>query len=394
MTYRLLPLSVLLAACTAAPPAGVVEFRREPGSGMPNLAVGPEGRAVLTWLEPAGEDRHALRFAVRAGGRWSEAGTIAERDDFFVNWADFPSLVVMADGRWVAHWLQKTAPKPYAYHVMLSSSTDGGRTWSAPVRAHADSSDTEHGFVAMAARPAGGADLVWLDGRAMDAPEPGPMSIRGNQLAADGRLGAEVVLDDRTCECCQTAVARTGRGLVAAYRDRTPEEIRDIAVVREVDGQWTAPVIPAPDHWEYRACPVNGPALAADGDLVAMAWYTGTGNQPAVYLIQSGDAGATWGERIRLDAGAPLGRVHLTALGGGAVAAVWLEGVGEGEAEWRLVAVSPEGRTGGPVTVARVSRARLAGFPRTVRVGGDPLVAYSATGDSAGVRVIRTAAGR
>ncbi len=41
-------------------------------------------------------------------------------------------------------------------------------------------------------------------------------------------------------------------------------------------------------------------------------------------------------------------------------------------------------------TLARVSRARLAGFPRISTVGNDLLVAYTGTGDDAGVRVVRT----
>ena len=34
-----------------------------PGSGEPNLAVAADGRVLLSWIEPAGEGRHALRYA-------------------------------------------------------------------------------------------------------------------------------------------------------------------------------------------------------------------------------------------------------------------------------------------------------------------------------------------
>ena len=162
----------------------------------------------------------------------------------FVNWADFPSSLEMRDGTLAVHWLEKVADAPYAYHVMLALSSDDGATWSEPFRAHDDASPTEHGFVSMVPWSEG-AGLTWLDARAMAGHASGgehiaegggavrgAMSVRFRTLAPDGRLGPEVLLDDRTCECCQTALARIGDGLVAAYRDRSESEVRDIAVVR------------------------------------------------------------------------------------------------------------------------------------------------------------------
>ena len=63
---------------------------------------------LVSWTEPAGE-AHALRMARFDGETWSEASTIAERSDFFVNWADFPSILESGDAVF-AHWLQRSAP--------------------------------------------------------------------------------------------------------------------------------------------------------------------------------------------------------------------------------------------------------------------------------------------
>ena len=111
---------------------GEVEFERPPGSGEPYLSPGAEGRAVLTWIEPEGE-ASALRLAVRDGDGWSAPRTVRATDQLFVNWADFPSSVEMPDGTIAVHWLEKVAEAPYAYHVMLALSPDGGATWSEPV---------------------------------------------------------------------------------------------------------------------------------------------------------------------------------------------------------------------------------------------------------------------
>ena len=131
---RFLPV-LLLAVTGSAPPsaAPVLEFSAPPGSAEPHLTATPDGGLLATWFEPGTGDLKALRIAERRGGRWSTPVTVAERAGFFVNWADFPSVTATADGRWVVHWLEKTAAKSYAYHIRLSSSTDRGRTWSAPV---------------------------------------------------------------------------------------------------------------------------------------------------------------------------------------------------------------------------------------------------------------------
>ena len=272
-------LTALLATALAACSSGGVEFELSsiefagpPGSGEPNLFATADGRAMLTWFEESAPGTHALKVAVREGGSWTEAQTIVQGDQFFVNWADFPSLVELDGGRRVAHWLEKTASNTYAYHVKLSMSDDRGATWSDPIVAHRDLSPREHGFVSMVPMADGSVAMVWLDGRNMASADgagsggahmPGGMSIRATTLAADGSLGEEVLLDGRTCECCQTALVKTDRGLVAAYRDRSESEIRDIAVVRFENGRWSEPRVVHDDGWYFPGCPVNGPQLMA-----------------------------------------------------------------------------------------------------------------------------------
>jgi len=368
--------------------ADTVVWKGPPGSVTPVLAVGAGGRLIVTWLEPlAVEGRHALRFATNDGKSWSAPGTIRESDRFFVNWADFAGLTEARDGAWVAHWPEKTAAQPYAYHVMVSTSRDQGHTWTSPRRLHDDTSATEHGFVAMNAG-ATGVDLLWLDGR-NTASKSGEMSIRTRTLGPDGAPGPEIELDSRTCECCQAALARTPDGLVAAWRDRSAGEVRDIAVARQAQGRWSAPRIVSPDAWEHRACPVNGPALVADGRRVDLAWFTGAGGQNRVWLIRSVDGARTFGPRIRIDEGQTLGRVDAEPLGNGDVLVAWLEGKSEQEAEWRVRRVTADGRAGPSRRAATVPRARLAGFPRLARIGAAVYLAYTAPGADGGVRVVR-----
>ena len=119
-----------------------------PGSAEPNLTVSADGKVYMSWLEPASPG-YALRFAVYDGANWSPPRTIVTRTDFFVNWADFPSMEVLDGSRLAAHWLQRNGNSTYAYGVRIALSNNGGTTWSEPIIPHRDTTQSEHGFVAL-----------------------------------------------------------------------------------------------------------------------------------------------------------------------------------------------------------------------------------------------------
>ena len=237
-------------------PVDSIASPARPGSAEPNLSVAPDGRVYMSWLEPA-DSGHVLRFAVHDGVKWSVARTIAAGRNFFVNWADFPSIEVLDGGRLAAHWLQRNGPGTYAYGVRIAQSRDNGVTWSAPVTPHRDSTQSEHGFVAMW-REQGALGAVWLDGRKFQHDEHNAgneMMLVTTTLQPNGSLGPELRLDERTCDCCQNAAAVTANGPIIAYRNRSAEEIRDIHVIRRVGGTWTTGVPVHGDNWKIAACP-------------------------------------------------------------------------------------------------------------------------------------------
>ena len=350
------------------------------GAAQPDLVTAPDGTLLLSWIEPRG-DGHALRFARHGNAGWSAPGTIAEGDDWFVNWADTPHLAATPDGALWAHWLRKSAAATYAYDVVLSRSGDGGATWSAPRVVNRDGTPTEHGFVAM--WPAGPSSLgiAWLDGRATAGGHGGHdghggggmMTLRTARFDAAFARHEETRLDASACDCCQTAAAATRAGHVVAYRDRTRDEIRDIAVVRHDGVDWQPPRIVHADGWRMPACPVNGPALAARDDTVVVAWYTAAGGVPRVRVAASTDAGASFGAPVEADSGdAVQGRlaVALDADGQGAWV-TWLREDASGQS-LRLARFEPGSRVLMPsIAAARVAgKGRGTGFPQLV-VSGD-----------------------
>lgn len=201
-----------------------------PGSAQPQLTVSARG-VLLSWIERSG-DVASLKFSELKGQAWTSAQTVASGRDWFVNWADVPSVLRLADGSLYGHWLQKSGPDTYAYDVRLARSTDDGKTWSSSFTPHADGTQTEHGFASLFQMPGAGLGLVWLDGRAMKAGHGehggGDMSVRGAIYNTAGKQVSEAPVDLRVCECCPTAAAVTADGPIVAYRDRSPSEIRDI----------------------------------------------------------------------------------------------------------------------------------------------------------------------
>lgn len=367
----------------ANPPLGLVPTPAGAGAAQPFLARGPRGELALSWLEPRPRGGHRLRVARYDGQRFTRAATIAEGDSFFVNWADFPSVVFLDDGTLAAHWPWKVGADTYAYQVRLAFSKDGGRTWSAPIVPHRDGTATEHGFVSLLAE---GREVraVWLDGRNT----PGAMTVRTAVIASDGRIRAEQELDGRACDCCQTALARTSRGLVAAWRDRSEEEIRDIAVARGA-ATWSTPRVESRDGWKITGCPVNGPALASLGDRVLLAWFTAARDTPKVMAAFSLDGGATFGPARRIDHGKPLGRVDVAFLESGGAIVSWLERDGEG-ADLRHRRVPFEGPPAPSYSVGSLAGSRASGVPQVVVHGGEVFVARTEAGEKASrIRVLR-----
>lgn len=353
----------------------------------PELSLTPDGRIIMSWIEKVTDKRAALRFAIRDREKWSDVQTVAEGDNWFVNWADFPSVIALKNGTLAAHWLVKSGTGTYAYDVNISQSSDSGKTWSKPIVPHTDKTPTEHGFVSLLALADGRLGAVWVDGRKLKniqdhedhGPLPVSMALRYATIDAQGKVMDEAVLDERICECCQTSAALTSDGAIAVYRDRSEDEVRDIYFVRQQNRKWSAPQPVHADGWQITACPVNGPSIAADGQRVAVAWYTEANDQPRVHLAFSNDSGRTFADPIRVDDGNAVGRVDVVLLSDGSALVCWMSGTAE-KGMTKVRRVGSDGSLDAISTVAETDIARSSGFPRIARMGNDLLFAWTEFG--------------
>ncbi len=367
-------------------------------SGMPGLSAGTDDRVHMSWVEPVEGGHRVATATLSPDGTWSATTTAIAADDLFVNWADFPSVIELSDGGLAGHWLQSLGEAGLAYGVKIARA-DAHGSWGEPWQAHDDSSPTEHGFTSLVAEDDGGFSAVWLDGRAFANSELDPhnggadMSLRGRRWAADGTPGPEEVLDLRTCDCCQTGAAYLGDTLVVVYRDRSPDEIRDIWTVRRTADGWSEPSPVAADGWMIPGCPVNGPVVVSTGGAAgAVVWFSLVNDAPEIKVAFTDDRGALWGDPILLERGtaeAPtLGRVGLASLGDGSVVATWLSQV-DSTGEIRYRRVSPDGDVGPVRLLAQTGAARSSGFPRVTATSTRVVFAWTDTlNDDA---VIRTA---
>ena len=265
-----------------------------------------------------------------------------------------------------------SGPFSHAYDIALSESHDNGETWSTPTTPHTDGTDTEHGFVSIYPDD-GGVGLIWLDGRKMvnevtDDPVASGMTLQSG----------EQVVDDLICDCCQTDVAVASSGPVATYRNRSVDEVRDIYITRLINGRWQTGVPVATDNWEIWGCPVNGPSIAADGDTVAVAWFTAA-VEPLVNVAISTDSGATFSAPIEIMRNETLGRVAVALLDDGDLAVSWLESANPSFSAVKIRRVHSDGSLG-PVRLVASTASGLS-VPQMLRHGDDLVFAWTRTGE-------------
>jgi hypothetical protein len=357
-------LKFVLALLVAAPAFGQSPLSDD--SSAANLTTAADGSPLLSWLQESKEgDSTSLQYSIMKGGTWSPARTIAAKRPFFHHPAELPEVISLSSGTLLAHWIETPEGGDEAEFIYVSASKDGVK-WSTPTVAHKDRSMVQHGLAAMVATGPAEASIVWL--QALKG-ESGPVSLMRSVVNGDGALVKEESLDSDVCNCCPTSIVKTARGLLVAYRDHTPADIRDIATVRFEGGKWLPSKIIFPDNWKINACPINAASAAANGDQVAVAWYTAAGEKARVEMAFSKDGGATFGKPALVSTGQAYGYSSVVLNDSGSATVSWLER-GGGDARVLVRTVSADG-TLGPVTEAAKGDRHNLGYPRLLRAGQD-----------------------
>jgi hypothetical protein len=242
-------------------------------------------------------------------------------------------------------------------------STDGGRsfeqgrTLNSP--ATNDLSAVMHGGFAAAhafgTLIASGDDVqaFWIDTRAMTEKDTAGAAWRavsrdgGRSFAAD-----RIAYATEVCPCCQLAAATVGKGVLLASRMTYPGGHRDSAVGRSPapGAAFGERVRVGEGQWQIDGCPLKRTAIAAAGDNVYTAAYTGGRDPAGVYFSRSTDGGRSFGPPLLLHPGAAVSDAPtLAAMAEGTVFVAW-HGKTSGGRRIFLRASTDGGVTFSPVT--------------------------------------------
>ena len=213
------------------------------GENSPQFFLSPDEMSIYAfWNARDAKSPGAshVRFS-RAGAMmttWSPAQTLD--DDPLPNSHGFQTAAVGPDGTLYAAWLDmrdKDQAKTRDYTagaaaLYLTTSRDGGRTWSA------------------------------------------------NQ-----RIATDV------CPCCRPAFAFTGNLALLAWRGVDDGDRRDIYSALSVDPgrNWQAPQLVHRDNWKIKGCPHVGPSLATAGGRIHVAWFSEAAGKPGIFLSSTAD---------------------------------------------------------------------------------------------------------
>jgi len=160
-------------------------------------------------------------------------------------------------------------------------------------------------------------------------------------------------------------------------------------VVRRHDGtDWGDPVRLGPDNWQIEGCPVNGPAIAARGTNVAVAWFTAAEGRPRVRLARSTDRGTEFALPVDIDADGAHGQVDVVLLDDDSAIVSWWRRNPSGGTQLTVRRVAASGALGEPEIVAKSAASRPLDVPQMVESGGHLVLAWTQFGEQSLVRTL------
>lgn len=353
------------------------------GSMSPFIRTSRSNITTLNWLEPFANG-HKIKFTT-FDNSWAKPKTVMTGDNWFINWADFPSAINLKDDKYAAHWLVKSDSSRYAYDTYISLSNDSGENWSSPIKAHSDKTHTEHGFVSLYEDK--GLGFIYLDGRKMandftkNIHDTG-MTLRAGKINSDLNLFATQLVDGLVCECCQTDITETDQGPIGVYRNRSINEIRDIYITRSNKGSWKKGVPLHLDNWEIEGCPVNGPSIHGNNHDITVAWFTGANGLPMIKIAKSNDYGFTFSDPIKIGVKQTVGHLSLTVDKNKNTWILWQRSIKRGAVELILTMIENESNRIFETTIEEPGKTPRFSFPQITRNDNKIILAWTSVNNN------------
>ena len=351
-----------------------------PKNSSESFLLSTNDNLFISWTEQVA-DSNFLYISKLEDNSWSDKSIIKKGKDWFVNWADFPSISYneISNSLFSFH-LQKSSEETFSYDVNYH--INQGSSWKDMQKIHDDNTFSEHGFVSSIPYK-DGFMVSWLDGRntygkGHDGHAKGAMTIRSAILDNTGKIIDESLIDGMVCDCCQTSMAISNDIPIIVYRDRSKDEIRDIYYSRYIDSNWTDPKPIHDDGWEINGCPVNGPNIDSNEENVVVSWFSASNGRPKVNLKFSRDNGRTFGDKILVDniENSPIGRVDVEFISSDEVIISWLSTV-EGKGKLLMRKIGVNGSIGEIKVIDEVSTERSTGFPQVEKFNDNIYISWT-----------------
>lgn len=252
-----------------------------------SAAVDQQGNLWVVSKEVAdnGNSFIALRSSRDAGKTWSAPRHVIQ-EPVAARGEERPKIAFGPVGELYVLYTRPRAhaKNPHIGDIRLTTSTDGGKTFSQPITVHANRDVTVHAFGSMVVDKQGNIYVAWIDGRDREAArtrhEPYPGSALYYAVSHDDgkTFNGDFKIADHTCECCRISLSLTPQGHpVVMWRHIFAPDIRDHAMAELArDGKPGKLERVTFDGWRADACPHHGPSVVYTPDGTRhQVWFNG-----------------------------------------------------------------------------------------------------------------------
>ncbi len=338
MKYLLIVLALFFAACSEAPkpvatpsPDTVRVSADGKYASESSIAAMPDGRIFVVWSELDADRKHDI-FIREFDANLAPKGTavrVNPNPGAARTWyGDAPSVLASPEGKIYVAWNRLYPDGAAGNDLVLSTSTDGGKTFGEPLKINDDTAPASHGMHGMTIDSRGRVLISWLDERYLKraeatsrtssegpflamffhhTPTPAAKEPEAEEpdaelyfaIVADGKLdGPNRKIGAEICPCCRVTLATAADGSVyIAFRKVWPGQFRHISIVRSTDGgaTFSEPTQVSDDRWKLYACPVSGAAIRAKRSELEIVWFSGGERaEKGVYRAVSTDRGTSF----------------------------------------------------------------------------------------------------
>jgi hypothetical protein len=90
----------------SAPAVKTIDSPTGMGAQLPHLVKGGDGHLYLSWVVES-DSLTTMQYAKLNDDKWTGPEAMASGDNWFVNWADYPTMTVDNEGNMIAHYPAK-----------------------------------------------------------------------------------------------------------------------------------------------------------------------------------------------------------------------------------------------------------------------------------------------